>query len=121
MPDFRDLHNKAHAAGMASGNAAIPEPMHVVGHNSDGSKHYYPPVMDGACGFGWISVPGNCAYGRWAKKNLDNAMKGYPKGLHIWVRGFGQSYERKVAYARAYASVLKEAGVPDVYGSGRLD
>jgi hypothetical protein len=109
------LFAAAHAAGMAAGNAAVPTPMTVV---DTISGHVYLPVAAGVCGFAWINVPGNSAFGRYAKKR--GYSKGYPSGINIWVREFGQSYERKMAYAQAFAAVLKEAGVK-AYASGRLD
>ena len=110
-----DLYRKAEAAGLAAAKAVMPVPMYV---KDTISGYEYPPVMDGVCGFAWINVPGNSAMGRYAKKL--GFGKGYPSGINIWVRGFGQSYEKKMAYAQAFAAVLEEAGV-DAYASGRLD
>lgn len=35
------------------------------------------------CGFAWITMPGNIAFARWAKKE-GLASKGYPTGMSIW-------------------------------------
>ena len=111
------------------GNAAAlnnkPTPM-VVGEAKDltsseidySKKTYY--VSEGVCGFAWIWFKGNTKFGRWAKK-MGLAKSWYPTGLAIWVGEFGQSYERKMAYARAFAKVLNEYGINDAYASGRLD
>jgi hypothetical protein len=104
------LYSEADAAGLAA--AIVPEPMIVEGYEDS-------PVMAGPCGFAWINVPGNSAFGRYAKRRGHN--KGYPQGINIWVSGFGQSYERKMAYAQAFAAVLREHGVEKAYASGRLD
>lgn len=119
------LFDKAHAAGMVAGEGARPTPMHVVvrAHPFDDSSPIvkrYPPVMDGVCGFAWVNVrPGNSSFANWLRKT-GKGHKGYHGGWEYWVSGFGQSYERKVGYAHAFAEVLREAGV-QAYGSGRLD
>ncbi len=114
------LYKKAQA-GLAAGEAAAPAPMYVVGTSPSGEKTYYPPVMDGVCGFGWVNVkPGTSSFARWLKANTHAHTDSYYGGVTYWVRGFGQSYERKVAFARAFAAVLKEAGIK-AYGTGRLD
>lgn len=127
MVDFRELYEKAYAAGLAAGKAALPTPMIVgeaqalVGPGSDkidySKETYY--CESGVCGFAWVVVPGNSPFGRWAKK-AGVARPGYPKGIHFWVREFGQSMERKEAFARAFAKVLKEAGV-QAYSDSRMD
>ena len=119
------LFNKAHAAGMAAGEAARPVPMHVVQreHPFDDSSPIvkrYAPVMDGVCGFGYVKVrPGNSSFARWLVKNK-RAFKAYYGGIEFSVHQFNQSYERKVAYAAAFAEILCEAGV-QAYGYGRVD
>lgn len=119
------LHARAHAAGLEAGNSAVPTPMVPVERanpldDTSPVVRQYAPVLDGVCGFAWVNVrPGNSAYARWASANL-RALKGYTGGTDIWVRGFGQSYERKMAYAVAYAEVLTEAGL-QAFADGRLD
>lgn len=118
------IYALADAAGRAAAEAHNPTPMHVVERENpfdDKSRitKRYAPVMDGACGFAWINVPGNSAFGRYAKAH--GHRKGYPQGINIWVSGYGQSYERKMAYARAFAGVLQAEGVERAYASGRLD
>ena len=108
---FQALYSKAHAAGLEAGSLHTPQPMYVRG---------YAPVMDGLCGFAWITLPGNTAFGRWAKA-MGYASKAYPKGLRIRVRGFDQSMERKEAYAVAFAAALRDAGIEDVYAASRMD
>ena len=131
---YADVLRKANQAGLAAAEAAVPTPMTVYEADglSDrpkpGGKSWYVP--EGVCGFGWVEgVKGNSAFGRWVKKNRFNQRsenghwgKGYPSGYQFWVSYGGQSYERKVAFARAFAQVLRESGVaPDAYGTGRLD
>ena len=102
--DFQGIYDSAHAAGMAAGNAHTPTPMIVQGYENQ-------PVMGGVCGFAWISLgDARKPFPKWAMK-MDIAHKGYPKGAKIWVHEFGQSMERKYAYALAFAGVLINAGI----------
>lgn len=114
---FRELWDKAHAAGIAAGNAAQCAPMIVT----DGNGRQYPPVMDGVCGFAWVvHYPGNSSFATWAKKNK-GARKEYGGGVCLrWVGEFNQSMTRKEAYARAFAEVLRGAGV-DAHSMSRMD
>jgi hypothetical protein len=119
---------RARAAGREAGLKCRPTPMVVFtpvgilagkgGEVVDLTKPVYF-VDDGACGFAWIQFPANTAFGRWAKK-AGIATKAYPTGLWIWVNEFGQSVERKEAYASAFARVLQSHGI-DCYAGSRLD
>jgi hypothetical protein len=44
----------------------------------------------------------------------------YTKCWQIWVRGYGQSMQRKAVYAEAFATVLRENGISASAGS-RMD
>lgn len=120
-----ELFLKAHDAGNAAANAAVPTPMHVVqrAHPLDDSSPIvkrYAPVMDGVCGFAWVRVtPGTSSFARWLTRT-EHGRKAYQGGVSIWVGGYGQSYERKSAYADAFAAVLNEAGIT-ARSEGRLD
>ena len=108
---FRILADKAYEAGIKAGQDAVPTPMYIKG---------YEPIVDGMCGFAWVTVhPGNCSFAIWAKKNAGYA-KAYRGGVQYWVHEFNQSVARKEAFARAYADVLRTAGIEAVAGS-RLD
>jgi hypothetical protein len=112
---FAALVSVAHAQGIQAGRDCKPIPMIVC--TSTGKP--IEQLDEGACGFAWIAFPGNTAFGRWAKKQ-GIARPQYPKGLCIWVREFGQSVDRKAAYAGAYAQTLRNAGI-DCYAGDRLD
>lgn len=126
----KELFLAAHEAGMEAGQGHRPEPMHVVERanpldDSSPITRRYAPVMDGVCGFAWIKVrPATSSFARWLKAEKDTLPvgihSGYRGGLDIWVRGFDQSYERKMAYATAFADVLREAGL-NAFADGRLD
>lgn len=121
---FKALWAEADAAGKAAADACTPRPMIVgeakslFGSEIDYSKPTYY-VADGVCGFAWVSFKGNTAFGRWAKQ-AGLASKGYPTGLQLWVRGYGQSMQRKEAYAQAFAETLRTAGIT-AYAQSRMD
>jgi len=112
---FAGVLEAALAAGAAAGAAIVPNPM-VVTSGSTGEKWF---VADGVCGFGWVSFPGNTAFGRWAKKN-GHARSHYPSGLSIWSKLMTQSMARNEAWAYAVAEVLRENGIAASAGS-RID
>ena len=124
------LHAKAYAAGMAALEACLPTPMVVQQHANalnDASpvvKEWYVP--EGVCGFGWVVVtPGTCSFAAWLRKTKDSdgqplGSKHYYGGTCFWVHEGDQSYDRKMAFARAYAGVLNAAGVR-AHAGGRLD
>lgn len=121
---FQALWAEADAAGQAAAEALTPRPMYVGTAKSlfDDSFDTTQPVYyvsEGVCGFAWVWFKGNTAFGRWAK-NAGLASKGYPTGLQLWVRGYGQSMQRKEAYARAFAEVLRNAGIK-AYAESRMD
>jgi hypothetical protein len=113
----------AEEKGLAAGLAAIPTPMNVVagdlaGNPISGARVYHVP--EGACGFAWVVIkPGTSRFARYLKK-LGKAHKHYYGGVAVWIRAHGQSYDRKIAHARAMAKVLRKAGI-DAYADGRLD
>lgn len=122
--NFAELVAKAEAAGMEAGSKMTPRPMVVgtpttlFGNDIDRTKPM-DFVSDGVCGFAWIKFKGNTPFARWMKKNR-KVRAGYPKGLEVNVSAFGQSMQRKEAYARAYAKVLNDAGI-EAYADSRMD
>lgn len=117
----------ADAAGKAAAAAATPTPMIVgkakaiFGPGADDIDFSQPVsyVAGGVCGFAWVALKGNSGFGRWAKRE-GIARPGYPSGLMIRANVGGQSYTLKMAYAQAYAAVLREHGIT-AYPQGRLD
>lgn len=112
---FAEIVKRAHEAGIKAGAECRPIPMAVI----DQLNGQLWRVDDGPCGFAWVNFPGNTAFGRWMKKT-GRARSHYPSGLSVWVTEFGQSEERKAAYAVAYARVLNDAGIV-AYSGSRLD
>lgn len=110
------IHTECHNAGMAAAGACTPRPMGVMQNGK-----LIEVVNDGVCGFASIRFPGNSGFAR-GMKAAGIARKSYVGGYAVSVSEFGQSYERKMAYARAYASMLRDKyGIKDAYADGRLD
>jgi hypothetical protein len=110
---FRDLHYQADLAGAKAAEQAHARWVQAV--DPDGTRSEAFPI----CGFAWVSFAGNTAWGRWAKE-FGLARKHYPKGLCIWISRYNQSYDFKMAYAKAYAETLRANGI-DAHYDGRLD
>ena len=123
---FAEWLKEAHSAGMVAGIGAEVEPMVVQQHMnmldaaSPVAKSYF--VEGGVCGFAWITVrPANSSFALWAKKNSgDRWSKDYYGGLSLHVHEFGQSMQRKQAYAHAYVDVLCGHGIK-AYAHSRMD
>jgi len=114
MEDFKAIYEAAHLAGMEA--AATCDQQMVRAENVfTGEVSEAFPI----CGFAWIKFKGNTAWARWTKK-AGLASKDYGGGYSIWVSMFGQSYDKKRAYAQAFSKVLEEHGIWSYAGS-RLD
>lgn len=114
---FQELWNQAHEAGRAAGDAHTPEPMLV---HDPGTNYHYAPVMSGVCGFASVRIsPATTPFVRWlAKQGI--GRKAYYGGWEISISAYGQSMEKKEAFARAAAQVLQDAGYK-AYASSRMD
>ena len=96
---YRKVWTLALDAGIAAGDAHTPTPMIVQGFENH-------PVTGGVCGFASIHLSnGRSSFAHWAKKHA-GFTKDYRKGLSLWVSRYGQSMERKAAFAGAVARVL---------------
>ena len=132
------VHALAVRAGLKAAREAKPTPMVVtqrVNPFDDASEVVKQwSVSEGVCGFAWVVISGNTAFGRWVRKHHwgdDTSRmlheqeggrwsKGYPSGYSWWVWAGGQSYDRKRAYAHAFASTLNDFGIEATVGS-RMD
>jgi hypothetical protein len=118
------IYAAADTAGKAAAEATNPTPM-VVQQRANGFDDTSEVVQEwvvpsGVCGFGWVNIrPGTSSFARWIKKQ-GIGDKAYEGGINIWVGAYGQSYEKKIAYAHAFAAVLRDAGIK-AWGAGRLD
>lgn len=112
---FRELVDKAIAAGLQAGKDSRPVPMYIIDKGIPIDR-----IDDGACGFAWITVrPANSSFAIWAKKQ-GLMRSAYDGGVQYWVSEFGQSVDRKTAFAGAFAEVLRAAGIK-AYAGSRLD
>lgn len=115
MDATKALIDGAIKEGEAAAAACVPTPMGVT----DGSTTWV--VEGGPCGFAWINV--KPAYSAVAKELVKRGLArkdSYYGGVTVWVGDYGQSMARKSAYARAFADVLKAAGVR-AYAASRMD
>jgi len=109
----------------AAGQAATPTPMVVAQHKDpfDDSSPIVEAwhVPEGPCGFAWVRVrPGTCSFAKWLVKE-GHARKAYEGGVMIWCSAFGQSIQRKEAWAEALAKHLRETLGVKAYAGSRLD
>lgn len=121
---FEVLYKEADEAGRSAAEKRVPAAMVVSQHAcplDDGSPIVQQwLVPEGVCGFAWIKVvPGNSPFANWLKKNK-LAHKSYNGGVDVWVSAYGQSMDRKEAYAYAFAKVVQSAGLT-AYAGSRMD
>ena len=126
MKTPQEIYSQAHSEGMRAGHGCTPTPMVVgtpttpLGNDIDYDKETYY-VADGMCGFAWINIkPARGKFVKFLKDNDIGRKDSYYGGYTIWVSGFGQSLDRKSAYARAFAEVLNENGLK-AYAMSRMD
>lgn len=125
--EARALFARAQEAGRIAAQATTPQPMYVVEreHPLDDTSRIvraYAPVMSGVCGYAWTIIkPGNGSFARHLKKLGLACSSDYYGGVMVSLAGlYGQSYEKKMAHANAFANVLQGAGIR-AYSMGRLD
>ena len=117
------IYKEAYAAGLIAGKE-VGVPKFIVGdaigfsNEIDYTKKTY--VLDGLCGFAWVNIsPARGAFVTYLKSKKIGG-KAYYGGYEFWVHEFGQSVDRKSAFAGAFAEVLRSYGIPASAGS-RLD
>ena len=118
------IYKEAYTAGIKAGNeVGVPKfvvgtPTTALGNDIDYAKPTY--VLDGLCGFAWVKIfPARGSFVTFLKtKGIGG--KSYNGGYDIWVSEFGQSVDRKNAFAQAFAEVLNKYGI-NAYGQSRLD
>lgn len=122
---FEEIWLEACEAGLNAVKELNVIPMIVQEHanpfddNSPVVKQWYEP--EGVCGFAWVFVkPGNCKFANWLKKNGKARPDSYYGGVSIWISQFGQSMQKKEAYAIAMADVFRKYDIRATYMS-RLD
>jgi hypothetical protein len=124
--EFQVIYNEARIAGLEAGRTCGVVPM-VVEQHANPANDASPVtqswfVEGGVCGFAWIKIkPANSPFANWLKKN-GHVRPGaaYDGGVNVWVKDFGQSMQRKEAFAYAFADVLNKAGIK-AYAQSRMD
>lgn len=127
----KDLFDDACKEAAIAGTKLRPTPMSVISVGLDNKPlpGATPSiVMDGLCGFAWVTIrPARGAFVNYLKaRGIGN--KGYYGGYQISTYeieketgvNFGQSYERKMEAAEAFAQMLQVWGINAV-AEGRLD
>ena len=105
----------AHAAGMAAVAALTPEPMTVVGNG----RTYW--VEGGVCGFARVEVrPRTSAWAKWLRATGWRSSD-YFKCVTLNISEFGQSMQRKEAFAQAFVDHLTRLGYPGVSYTATID
>jgi hypothetical protein len=105
----------AYGAGNAAVTALSVAPMVVTGR--DGS--YY--VEGGVCGFARVEVrPRTSAWAKWLKSHGWYSSD-YHKCIYMNISDYGQSMQRKEAFAVAVAGFLTSKGYPGVDWTSTID
>ncbi|MFA7408383.1 MAG: hypothetical protein WCY93_11265 [Anaerolineaceae bacterium] len=111
---FEAAWKEAHEAGEAAVSALKVVPMvvgtetHLFSGDLDNSKPTYF-VEDGVCGFASVHVkPATSQFARWAKNTHRMHRDEYLGGVYMSVSAYNQSLQKKEAYARAFAKVLRD-------------
>ena len=117
------IYKEAYAAGLIAGKE-VGVPKFIVGDaiglsdQIDYTKKTY--ILEGLCGFAWVNIsPARGAFVTYLK-SINAGHKAYYGGYEFFVHEFGQSIDRKSAFASAFAGVLRSYGIPASAGS-RLD
>lgn len=123
--DAQQLLNAAHVAGQAAVESAKIQPMIVQERAcalDDGSPVVQEwNVPDGPCGFAWVQIkPSRGGIASYMKKNHVGRYSEWERAHVVSISSYGQSMQKKAAYASAYAKVLREAGI-DAYSRSRMD
>lgn len=91
----------------------------MLDDSSPVEKQWFVP--SGVCGFAWVIIkPGTSSFAKWLVKNEHARPDNYYGGVCHYVSEFGQSMEKKEAYAHAFAQVLSGAGIR-AYSNSRMD
>jgi len=121
---FSTILQAAKDAGIENCALCTPTPMVVaqranpLNDHSPIIKQYHVP--DGVCGFAWVVIkPGTSSFAKWLVKHNEAKKHSYG-GVSIWVRGYGQSMERKEAYAIGFANYLRTVGI-NAYADSHMD
>lgn len=123
---FARIFNRAKQAGILAGDLKVPEPV-IVQMKLPGKEKKRYNLREGLCGFAWVffKVNGESGGGFVNWLMVGKEIDKYEDGFRIWISEHGQSYERKMAHAKAMAQVLSfysdTLGIYDIKHMGILD
>jgi len=109
----RLVFSMAHRRGMKAGQACRPRPVKMQATADPWDPQ--AAVIDewdepeGACGFAWVVLPPGWLTDWLLETGLGTETN---QGVVLPVPFFGQSYERKLAYARTVARYLTKLRIP---------
>ena len=117
------LFDQANVAGIAAADEVELPEIKIVETDSFGNlkpdaKQY---TMMGMCGFAVIHFPAVTKFAKWMVMEGNARKDSYYGGLRMNVGAFGQSVDKKEAFAYAFAGVLLENGIKKVWVESRLD
>jgi hypothetical protein len=141
----------AAAAALTPRPMVVGTPKNLMGSllgGDDGGFDPNEPIYfesEGVCGFAWVTVRGSTPFQNWLKGRVKTEYpasaalrhvegrhfrdtsavnppdRGYHGGTSVWVGGFGQSMQRKEAFAEAFADRLSEVEGVTAYAGSRMD
>ena len=95
------IFDLAKQAGEIAAAECVPTPMKIIGGEL---------IMDGECGGAYVVVPdARKGFARWLKTSGHGDRQ--PGSVYFYARTEGQSVDRAVAYAEAFARVLRRNGI----------
>lgn len=99
------IYHEAHSAGQHAAELVITPMAYKI--KEDGRKFFYNAPLER--GEAWINLPSG-AFAHWAhKQKLDHCH--WDGGKRIYVLQYGADLDKKRAYARAFADMLKRYGI----------
>ena len=117
---FQGILDEAVQAGREAGEKFKPTPVGFYRADIMGNRIGPTDIIeDGVCGFAWVKIKGNTAFGKWAAKH-GKVRDDYPSGKSFWISNYNQSMEKKEAHAQAMAAVLNKHGI-EAYAMSRMD
>ena len=122
--DYARVWSEAFSEGVDAGLSEQPVPMVVTSAYNKDFKDDSPVVREyvvqgGVCGFAWLEYKGNTRFAKWAR-DAGLSHNAYPTGHMISCPHFGQSMQRKEAWARAISKALLRNGI-EVQVRSRMD
>ena len=98
----------ATAEGTRAASTVTVEPIGWVTQQCPSNREAFY-VHSGICGFAWVNVKGARGLMRQAFIDAGFSPSYSGSGLSMWVGAFGQSYDRKRAFANAFVESLRES------------